>query len=133
MTCQPKQSSWLWVQLQLLAALPLTAGLGKTFTIVRGWDSQCCQHFWRCFPIQQLPLARAGFSDFPMTNLCLSGHLTLETDCNGNTFTGTISCIFPKSKTSIIHMISVPSSAFSIFLPSSSHTALEHGPESPFP
>lgn len=91
------------------------------------------RHFWSCFPIQWLPLACAVFFDFPMTSLCLSGHLTLETDCNGNTFTSAINSILPKSKTSTIHIISVPSSAFSIFLPSSFHTVLEHGPESPFP
>lgn len=51
-----------------------------------GGTASVARHFWRCFPIQWLPPACAVFSAFPMTSLCLSGHLTLETDCNGNIY-----------------------------------------------
>lgn len=49
-----------------------------------GGTASVARHFWRCFPIQQLPPACAVFSAFPVKSLNLSGHLTLETDCNGN-------------------------------------------------
>lgn len=78
-------------QLQHLAALPLTAGLGKN-NIVRGWDCQCCQTLLEMLPYPAASSCLCAiFSDFPMTNLCLSDHLTLETDCNGNTFTSAYS------------------------------------------
>lgn len=51
-----------------------------------GGTASVARHFWRCFPIQWLPPACAVFSAFPMTSLCLSDHLTLETNCNGNIY-----------------------------------------------
>ena len=95
--------------------------------------AKCCLTFLEVLPYLVASSCTFLFSDFPITSSCLSGHLTLETSCNRNMFTSAISHILPKSKTSIIHMISVPSSTFSIFLPGSSHTALGHRPESPVP
>lgn len=131
----PAQAKQLAVDAAPASGSPATDNWpGKKHSpLSEGGTPSAARHLWRCFPIQQLPTACAVFSDFVMTSLCPSGHLTLETSCNGNTFTNSINCIFPKPKTSTIHMISVPSSAFSIFLPSSSHIVLKHGPESPFP
>lgn len=96
--------------------------------------AKCCQTFLEMLPYLVAYSCTCSFlfSDFPTTSLCPSGHLTLEAGCNGNMFTSTINHILFKSKPSAIHMISVPSSTFAAFLPSSSHTALEHRPESPF-
>lgn len=73
--------------------------------------AKCCPTFLEVLPylVASSCTHTFVFSDFPTTNLCLSGHLTLETGCKRNMFKSAISHILPKSKTSIIHMISVPS------------------------
>lgn len=42
----------------------------KHSPLSEGGTTSVARHFWRCFPIQQLPTACAVFSDFPMTSLC---------------------------------------------------------------